>query len=639
MRWERIVVSILALGAALAFAFLHIGIATIAAQPLRWLSAAIALVIVGITIWLSESQHDAGEPEAAPPDLGARVRDGGFGWPVYAILGVVAIGVNYVLLRYFGTVNWPYLWPRPLVYVAFSIIAVLLLLRDSVGTRENIWLVRGLGLLMLFTGESYLMHAAEVLVEEPSVVGVLNLLGSLGVVLVLTLGFVNQFSPQDTRTPPPVQGRLPYVAAVVPTYGEPAEILERTIIALQQLEYPSSRLRIIVSDDSHRQEVRWLAARYGVDYHPGPQRDAKAGNLNSALSYMARHYPQAELILTQDADELIHPQFLMKLAGYFDDPAIAFVQTPKEALAPDDDPFGTRDRVFYDFVQPGRNGVNSAFACGSGVLWRVEAVRAIGGFATWNLVEDLTTSYYLHAAGYASAYHNEVLSIGLAPNDIPGLLQQRGTWAVDNLRLFLFDNPLFKPGRLTLWQRLQYLELGMFYLTTVFVLPLLMAIPLVSLATGSFVRIEGAALFPWMLSMGMYYLALARGKIRYLLVYWKYWIGHWPTYTRAFWLTLRSRRRKPAYTVTRKTRREGFYGYMLWPQFTYIALALALIVRALIVVPGDNLTAMITNVGMALTFVYLMSGICSAAFYGLRLPAVLRPRWVLGRIIGNSPRS
>lgn len=113
------------------------------------------------------------------------------------------------------------------------------------------------------------------------------------------------------------------------------------------------------------------------------------------------------------------------------------MQTPKEAFTPSGDPFGNRGRIFYDLLQPGRNG--------SGVLWRIDALRAVGGFATWNIVEAMTTSYFLHCAGYSSEYHNEILTIGLSPDDLPGLLKQRGNWAADPWRWFLFRNPL--PAR------------------------------------------------------------------------------------------------------------------------------------------------------------------------------------------------
>ena len=232
-------------------------------------------------------------------------------------------------------------------------------------------------------------------------------------------------------------------------------------------------------------------------------------------------------------------------------------------------------------------------------------------------MEDLTTSYYLHIAGYRSEYHNEILTIGLSPDDIPNLLKQRGTWAADTIRLFLFKNPLYQFG-LTLRQRLQYLELGLFYLTSVFFLPSLMLVPVLSLATGVFPIIEGSALFPWMVISMVYYATLSRSRLIDLLRMWQYWIGHWPTYTKGFFIALFSRARKPVYTVTRKTHQSGFYGHLLWPQFLYILSGIVISIRALTVMPETDLTAVWTNIGIFGFFAFMLSGICLASFYGLK---------------------
>jgi cellulose synthase (UDP-forming) len=348
----------------------------------------------------------------------------------------------------------------------------------------------------------------------------------------------------------------------------------------------------------------------------GPRQDAKAGNLNSALAQLGKVCPQADFVVTQDADEILEPAFLQKTVGYFADDRVAFVQTPKEAIVPPNDPFGNRDRVFYDTVQPGRNGSNAAFSCGSGVIWRISAVKSIGGFSAWNLVEDLTTSYQLHSAGFKSEYHNEILSIGLAPDDIPGLLKQRGTWAVDTWRLFLFDNP-WRRKSLGIRQRLQYLELGLFYMTAALFTPLLIVTPVLSLATGIFLPIEGAALFPWMGFILAYYLVLARGYLARVLRIWQYWIGHGPTYAKAFWIAARSRTTKPAYQVTRKTRVSGFYGYLLWPQFLFLFVSAAVILHAIFAMPEASVLSRLSNIAVLILLMTLMSGICQAAFYGV----------------------
>jgi cellulose synthase (UDP-forming) len=529
----------------------------------------------------------------------------------FILLGLVVISADLLLLRYFNTLNWPYLWPKPLLFILLG------------GFVLGIWfpdLFRGISLLrftgsgMLFIGQCYVWHSLWVFIGDRSLISLTHCIGITGTYLVMALNYLNQILPKSNIEPLPLPVDLPSVAIVIPTYGEPREILEKTVAALKQLDYPEERLFILISDDGRSEEVRQLAESYRVHYTPGPRAEAKAGNLNSALAHLEAHYPQATLILTQDADEILHPSFLRKTVGYFSDPQLAFVQTPKEAITPPGDPFGNRDRVFYDILQPGRNGSGAAFSCGSGVLWNMTALRSIGGFSTWNLVEDLTTSYFLHRAGYRSEYHNEVLSIGLSPDDIPGLLKQRGTWAADTWRLFLFQNPLIQSG-LTIRQRMQYLELCLFYLASVFLMPLLMLTPLLSLATGHFLPIEGAALYPWMAISILYYIVLAQGNLSFLLRMWQYWLGHWPTYTRAFWIAVRSRRNKPRYTVTRKTHQRGFYGHLLWPQFLFIAAGSVVILLAIFRMPEINLTTRLSNIGLLLLIFYLLSGICRAAFY------------------------
>jgi cellulose synthase (UDP-forming) len=540
----------------------------------------------------------------------------------FAFCLLLLLLLNGWLLRHFSTLNWPYLWPRPGLFIVLAAFIVVVWFYEQF---SSIWAFRVAGLLMIFIGQSYLLHSFEVTRAEVTVTAVIHLIGVLGIFVVMVLNYINQAFPKNNLVPPPLPVDLPVVAAVIPTYNEPLPILEKTLLSLLQLDYPKDRLHIIISDDGHRVEAQRLAQAHNVHYNFGARHDAKAGNLNSALNYLAEHCPAASLIMTQDADEVVDPSFLQKTVGYFNDARIAFVQTPKDALAPAGDPFGTRDRIFYDRIQPGRNGSGAAFSCGSGVVWRIAAVHAIGGYGRWNLVEDLTTSYLLHSAGYRSEYHNEILTIGLAPDDIPNLLKQRGTWAADTWRLFLFKNPLWQPG-LSLRQRLQYTELCLFYVTSVFFVPMVMLVPLLSLATGKFIPIEGAALFPWMVISFVYYASLSRSRASYLVRMWQYWIGHWPTYSKALWIALRSRHKKPQYKVTRKTRQGGFYGHLLWPQWLYISSGLLLCLRAWFWQPEMNRLAMVTNVGIFAFFALMHGGIIAAAFYGVSLPNWSPPR-------------
>jgi cellulose synthase (UDP-forming) len=84
--------------------------------------------------------------------------------------------------------------------------------------------------------------------------------------------------------------------------------------------------------------------------------------------------------------------------------------------------------------------------------------------ATISVTEDMATSMRLHALGWRSVFHHEVLARGLAPQDLAGMLQQRLRWSQGTLQVMLRENPLVQRG-LTPGQRLMYLATMWSYLS------------------------------------------------------------------------------------------------------------------------------------------------------------------------------
>lgn len=75
--------------------------------------------------------------------------------------------------------------------------------------------------------------------------------------------------------------------------------------------------------------------------------------------------------------------------------------------------------------------------------------------ATSSVTEDMATAMQLHALGWHSVYHHEILARGLAPHTVRSMLSQRLRWAQGTMQVFFQDNPLLKRG-LTVAQRLMY---------------------------------------------------------------------------------------------------------------------------------------------------------------------------------------
>ena len=278
------------------------------------------------------------------------------------------------------------------------------------------------------------------------------------------------------------RGGQPTVAVLIPTCGEPITMLIATIRSIVEQDWPRGKLVIVVGDDRNRRAVRAAVRRFAskervpaLHYLVPPAKDSplrrgegKAGNLNACLDFLTATYPTVELVETRDADDLVgRPDFLrLTVASLHDDPDASFVQTIKRCDVPEGDPFSNQEPGFYERVMFTRQACNASFPCGSGLLWRRSGLDLIGGFPTWNLVEDLDSGYELFRRGGRGLYLPVVGSIAqAAPEDVPNLYKQRGTWALDAARLFLFKNPALVRG-LHWRQRLQFLELNFSYVAS-----------------------------------------------------------------------------------------------------------------------------------------------------------------------------
>lgn len=123
------------------------------------------------------------------------------------------------------------------------------------------------------------------------------------------------------------------------------------------------------------------------------------------------------------------------------------------------------------------------------VLDRVDVARtsqalALDPIHTGSVTEDTATGKLLHAMGWASVYHHEVLVRGLAPEDIRTMMSQRQRWAAGTMQGFFSDNPLVMRG-LTIGQRLMYLATMTSYLNG-FAVIVYIAAPITFLVFGVF---------------------------------------------------------------------------------------------------------------------------------------------------------
>jgi cellulose synthase (UDP-forming) len=265
------------------------------------------------------------------------------------------------------------------------------------------------------------------------------------------------------------------VDVLVPCCGEPLQVIKTTLKAVQRINYYP--LEVYILDDDGSQAVADLARSWGFHYLSRPReglsrQDYKSGNLNFGLDRS-----HGDLILVLDADQVPVPEILQRLVPFFHQPRVGFVQSKQAFFLPEGDPFYNSDKVFYETIQLSNDQANAVISCGSGVAYRRRALKEMGGFATWNLLEDFTTSYELASRGWQGVYYPHTLSRGLAPSTLAGVYRQRFQWCLDTMRLFFWDNPLLKSG-LSWRQRVHFLIIMMSYLASGLVFPVFYTIPL-----------------------------------------------------------------------------------------------------------------------------------------------------------------
>ena len=463
------------------------------------------------------------------------------------------------------------------------------------------WLVRGAGL-------AYLLAS---LVYVPWLFGALNhdipwlswpfFVANLFTLLTTFLSVANHWWRAVPDPHPLPHGAEPTVGIIIPCCGEPVGMILRTISSILRQDWPRKRMVIVVSDDGHDPALALAVQSWPVLYHsppprfaPGRDGAAKAGNLNSAFAMLVAEHPELRYIETRDCDdELGSNGFLRQAVGQLEhDERLAFVQSIKEAQVSAGDPFNNREAMFYRGQMLSRNAANATFPCGSGLVWRRTALEDIGLFPTWNLVEDLQSGIEALRRGWDSCYLPIVGAVGQhSPEDVPNVYKQRGTWAIDTVRLMIWGD----LRGLRLRQRMQFAELLCYYLHAFTVL---IYIPCIVFALLGYVPFQSTgvsfaahvvplvlATEAWLMAINRPYNDRRRRQRHPIRELWRVriiWSGLAPVFIKAsIQAILGGPNRKPVYKVTRKYTDPRWHWGQTMPQTAVLMLVICTLIYAL----------------------------------------------------------
>ena len=411
-------------------------------------------------------------------------------------------------------------------------------------------------------------------------------------------------------------GRRPYappagagVDVLVPTYGEPLDVLRRTLSAATRME--GADVHVWLLDDARRREVAALADELGVRYLTRARhRGAKAGNLNDALAAIADG--GREYVCVFDADHAPRRAFLACVLGWFADPRVGLVQTPQRyantAAGPLTCAAAEQQAIFFGPISRGRDGWGATLCCGTNFVARRDALAAADGFPEDSLTEDIVLSARLANLGWRLVYEPRVLADGLGPEDARSYLAQQRRWATGCLDLLLRRWRLLAglPPAAS-WQ---YLVATSYWLTGWTILVYL-SLPIARLGFGLPVLVDPTGAFAVHFLPYFLIAVVGLGRMTGGEYTWRGLVLNWGSFFVHVRATLAVLLRRPGgFAVTSKRPLTGTPWALLWPNVLAGAALIAVCTYAL---AGDPSPSVLGNVSFAVMGVALVTPVVGFA--------------------------
>jgi poly-beta-1,6-N-acetyl-D-glucosamine synthase len=222
---------------------------------------------------------------------------------------------------------------------------------------------------------------------------------------------------------------------IIPAYNE-ADSIADTIRSLQgQTRVPDE---IIAIDDCSTDDTAEVAEALGVKVLRPPQNTgSKAGAQSFALEQV-----ETEMVMAIDADTTLDPEAIERLLPAFEDREVTaacgsvlprFVRTIWERgryveylLA-----FGFFKRVQDHYGKP-------LISSGCFSIYRTAELRALGGWSTRTMAEDMDLTWTVYEAGHKVRFLPEAVSYPIEPHNYAFISKQLRRWShgfVQNVRL------------------------------------------------------------------------------------------------------------------------------------------------------------------------------------------------------------
>lgn len=269
-------------------------------------------------------------------------------------------------------------------------------------------------------------------------IGALTVYGLLFISLYfevfLLVSYMQRTARPKRSSPLSRLAHYPKVAVIVPCYNESATIAG-TVRSLLSLEYPKDRLEILIVDDGSVDDTLATANMFVNDprvkiFHK--ENGGKHSAMNVGLANT-----DAELIGCLDADSVVSPEALARIAPIFEDPRIAAVTPGIHVKEPQNllqhmQNVEYRLSLFNRYITAALGAV--FITPGPFSIFRASVIRELGGWRYGHSTEDMEMALRVQDAGYWIANAPNAVVHTSTPFTFKHLFRQRVRWTYGWLR-------------------------------------------------------------------------------------------------------------------------------------------------------------------------------------------------------------
>lgn len=226
----------------------------------------------------------------------------------------------------------------------------------------------------------------------------------------------------------------PQVSILIPAYNE-EDVIVQTVTSALAADYPHKEI-LVVDDGSTDRTGDLLDEHFGGDPRVRIFHQVNRGK-PAALALMLET-ATSPIVITIDADTSIERDAVAKLVRNFADPNVGAVAGNVKV--------GNRTRwltrwqaLEYITSQNMEKRAFDLLNCipvvpGAVGAWRVEAMRAAGGFSSQTVAEDTDLTIAIRRAGWRISYDEEAIGYTQAPETAGALIRQRFRWTFGTLQ-------------------------------------------------------------------------------------------------------------------------------------------------------------------------------------------------------------